>query len=350
MKKFTLAALAVVALGTVANAQVRWNPEGSWTADNGETTLPVSEDGKYVINKLGKLENGNWRKDIRYAADCKLIEDEPYLVFWITTEGCSWNLNDCKFEFMIQRKLSDGLNEEGAVKWGGNTQSTDEKYPSFRGDKLKLFDEYGATSYKILGSSIKDGDTEVYTEDVYVIDLNNVQGTDEDRTPGLLFSAGDVDMPNYNSFVDIVPADETTGLGGVQQRSWMGFVMIAKPETVTVDEPAFLIRYTGTVESEDDALIVCENYANGEGGMEVREGEEPEDPSTPEAVGTVADENILVMLNGNNVIANGAALEAYTVDGKLVKSGNNSLELNNGIYIVKAVRNGKATTVKAVVR
>ena len=120
MKKFTTLFIATLAFAGAANAQVRWNPENSWATDNGATILAVGEDGKSVVNKLGKLDNGNWRADIRYAATANLTEDEPYMVFQITTEGCAWNLNDFKFVFMLQRKLSEGLNEEGNVVWGGS--------------------------------------------------------------------------------------------------------------------------------------------------------------------------------------------------------------------------------------
>lgn len=344
MKKFTLFLLSAMAFAGAANAQVRWNPENSWATDNGATILPVGEDGKSVVNKLGKLDNGNWRADIRYAATANLIESEPYMVFQITTDGCAWNLGDFKFEFMLQRKLSEGLNEEGAVIWGGNTESTDEKYPSFRGDKYKVVDQYEAELFQLLGSKVNDGTETKYTEDIIVIDLNNVRGTDDDQTRGLLFSAGDVLFPNYNSFQTIVEPD-ANGEGGVQQRSWLGFVCIAKPETVTVDQPTFTIHYTGTVEDSNDALTVCEDYANSEGGQEVREGDDT-------SVSTVASENVKIYLkNGKAVVAPGAEkIEAYAADGRKVMSGIDQLELPAGIYIVKAVKNGVANTVKAMVR
>ncbi len=345
MKKSTILLLAALAVAGGANAQVRWNPENSWATNNGADILPVGADNKTVVNKLGKLDNGNYRADIRYAQTAHFIEDEPYLVCQITTEGCAWNLNDFKFEFMLQRKLSDGLNEEGAVKWGGNTESTHEKYPSFFGDKLKVVDQYEADLYQLLGSKVVNGDNEtIYTEDVIVLDLNKVKATDEDRTPGLLFGAGDFDLPNYNAFVDIVPADED-GMNGVQQRSWFGFVCIAPGASVTKEDPAFIIHYTGTVADSSDALMVCEDYANGEGGKEVR----ADDPD--EGIKAVRNENVNVYLkNGKTVIAEGAAIYAYTADGKLVMSGSNTMELPNGLYLVKAVKNGVAKTVKAIVR
>lgn len=348
MNKFTLAALAAVAFAGTAGAQLRWNPEGAWATDNGATVLPVGEDNKTVINKLGKGE-GQWRADIRYAGDVTLTEDEPYLVIQITTDGCAWNLNDYKFEFMIQRKLSEGLNEENAVVWGNNTDSYHAEYPSFNGDKLKIVDQYEAELFQLLGSKVNDGENDVYTEDIIVLDLNKVQATDEDKTPGLLFSAGDVYMPNLNAFATIVEPDEA-GMGGVQQRSWMGLVCIAKDATVTSDEPKFIIHYTGTVADSSDALTVCEDYANGEGGMEVRAGEEDEPGDDPDSVASVSEDTKVYLKNGRTVVAAGAEIEVYTVDGKLVKSGFETLELNNGIYIVKAVKNGKATSVKAVVR
>ena len=345
MKKSTILLLSALAFAGAANAQVRWNPENSWATDNGATILPVGEDGKSAVNKLGKLENGNWRADIRYAATANLTEAEPYMVFQITTDGCAWNLGDFKFEFMLQRKCSDGLNEEGAVKWGGNTDSFDEKYPSFRGDKYKVVDQYEAELFQLLGSKVNDGDETKYTEDIIVIDLNKVRATDDDQTQGLLFSAGDVLFPNLNGFETIVEPDEN-GLGGVQQRSWLGFVCIAKPETVTVEQPTFTIHYTGTVEDSNDALTVCEDYANSEGGQEVREG----DPE-PDAVGYVAAENVNVYLkNGKTVVAPGASIEAYTADGKKVMAGFDTLALPAGLYIVKAVKNGASKTVKALVR
>lgn len=343
MKKSTILLATALAFAGAANAQVRWNPENSWATDNGATILPVGADGKSAINKLGKLDNGNWRADIRYAATANLIESEPYMVFQITTDGCAWNLGDFKFEFMLQRKLSEGLNEEGAVVWGGTTDSFNEKYPSFRGDKYKVVDQYEADLYKILGSKVNDGTETVYTEDIIVIDLNKVRATDDDQTRGLLFSAGDVNFPNYNAFQTIVEPDEK-GEGGVQQRSWLGFVCIAKPETVTVDQPTFTIHYTGTVEDSSDALTVCEDYANGEGGLEVRDGDE-------NAVEYVASENVNVYLkNGKTVVAPGAVIEAYAADGKKVMAGADSLDLPAGLYIVKAEKNGVVKTVKAMVR
>lgn len=345
MNKFTLAAIAAVAFAATAGAQVRWNPENSWATNNGADILHVSADGKCAVNKLGKLDNGNWRADIRYAATANLIESEPYMVFQITTDGCAWNLNDFKFEFMIQRKYSDGLDDNGNVKWGANTDSFDEKYPSFRGDKYKVVDQYDAELFQLLGSRINNGTEDVYTEDIIVIDLNNVRATDDDQTRGLLFSAGDVYMPNLNSFQTVVEPD-ANGVGGVQQRSWMGFVCIAPGASVTVDEPTFTIHYTGSVEDSNDALTVCEDYANGEGGQEVRDSDED-----PNGVAAVADSNVKIYLkNGRTAVCNGASMSAYSVDGKLVARGMNSLTLENGIYILKAVKDGVQTSVKAIVR
>lgn len=345
MKKSTILLVTALAFAGAANAQVRWNPENSWATDNGKTILPVGEDGKSVINKLGKLDNGNWRADIRYAATANLTEAEPYMVFQITTDGCAWNLGDFKFEFMLQRKLSEGLNEDGSVKWGGNTDSFHAEYPSFNGDKFKVVDQYEAELFQLLGSKVNNGDETVYNEDVIVIDLNKVRATDEDKTQGLLFNAGDVLFPNLNGFETIVEPD-AAGMGGVQQRSWLGFVCIAKPETVTVDQPTFTVHYTGTVEDSNDALTVCEDYANGEGGLEVRDG----DPE-PGAVESVASENVNVYLkNGKTVVAPGAALEAYAADGKKVMAGTDTITLPAGLYIVKAVKGGAVKTVKAMVR
>lgn len=345
MKKSTIFLLAAMAVAGSANAQLRWNPENSWATDNGATILPVGEDGKTAVNKLAKGD-GQYRADIRYAGTANFTEDEPYLVVQITTENCAWNLNDFKFEFMLQRKLSEGLNEEGNVIWGGNTDSFNEKYPSFRGDKYKVVDQYDAELFQLLGSKIANTDGDVVnTEDIIVIDLNNVRATDDDQTRGLLFSAGDVYFPNLNAWDTIVEPD-ATGMGGVQQRSWMGFVCIAKNVSVTSDDPTFTIHYTGTVEDSSDALTVCENYANSEGGKEVRDGEEEET-----AVKSVAADNVKIYLkNGNTVVSNGAAISVFSVDGKLVNEGYESLELPAGLYIVKATKNGETNTVKAVVR
>ena len=345
MKKSTIFLLAAMAVAGSANAQLRWNPENAWATDNGATILPVGEDGKTVINKLGKGD-GQYRADIRYAGIANFTESEPYLVVQITTENCAWNLNDFKFEFMLQRKLSEGLNEEGSVVWGGNTDSFDEKYPSFRGDKYKVVDQYDAELFQLLGSKIANTDGEVVnTEDIIVIDLNNVRATDDDQTRGMLFSAGDVYFPNLNSWETIIEPD-AEGKGGVQQRSWMGFVCIAKDVTVTGTEPTFTIHYTGTVEDSNDAITVCEDYANGEGGQEVREGDEE-----LTSVKSVASEDVNVYLkNGNTVVSNGAALSVYTADGKLVKEGRDNIELASGLYIVKATKNGVTKTVKAIAR
>lgn len=344
MKKSTLVLLAAVAVAGSASAQVRWNPENAWATDNGATILPVGADNKTAVNKLGKGD-GQWRADIRYAATANFTESEPYLVVQITTKDCAWNLNDFKFEFMLQRKCSEGLNEEGNVVWGGNTDSYDEKYPSFRGDKYKVIDQYDAEVFQLLGSKIANTDGEVVnTEDIYVIDLNNVRATDDDQTRGLLFSAGDVYFPNLNSWQTIIEPD-ASGMGGVQQRSWMGFVCIAKDVTVTSDAPEFIIHYTGTVEDSNDAITVCEDYANGEGGQEVREGDDPG------SVASLASENLNVYLkNGRSVVADGAQITVYTVDGKRVMSGLNSVELPAGIYVVKAEKNGVSKTVKAIAR
>lgn len=346
MKKSTILLAAAMAFAGAANAQVRWNPENSWATDNGATILPVGEDGKSAVNKLGKLDNGNWRADIRYAATANLTEDEPYLVFQITTEGCVWNLNDFKFEFMLQRKLSEGLNEEGKVVWGGNTTSFDEKYPSFNGDKFKVVDQYEADLYHLLGSKVGTADETTYTEDIIVIDLNKVRATDEDKTQGLLFSAGDVVFPNLNSFQTIVEPD-ASGLGGVQQRSWLGFVCIAPGASVTVDQPTFTVHYTGSVADSSDALMVCEDYANGDGGQEVRD----DDEFVENAVEGVAEENVNIYLkNGKTVVAQGAQIEVYAADGKKVAAGADSIELQSGLYVVKAVKDGKTYTVKAIVK
>lgn len=370
MKKFTLIALSALAFAGAANAQLRWNPENSWGtwADNEMKTFPLGEDGKSVVNTLG-AGDGQYRQDMRYAGEANFIEEEPYLVVQITTENCAWNLNDFKFEFMIQRKYTDGFNEEGNVVWGPSTDSYDPNYPSFDGDKYKVVDQYEADLYRLLGSRIHDGNTDVYNEDVIVIDLNKVRSTKDangEYQQGLLFSAGDVYMPNYNNFVDIKKWD-ADGQGGVQQRSWFGFVCIAKNETVT-GTPTFTVHYTGTVEDSSDALTVCENYANSNGGKEVRDGEEDEEDNTgngdnegdnngeeedPDAaVDSVAADALKVYLkNGKTVVAPSAqSIVAYSVDGKKVGSAVNELELPQGIYIVKAKGNGVENTVKVVVR
>ncbi len=347
MKKSTILLLAAVAMAGAANAQLRWNPEGAWATDNGATILPVGDDNKTAINNLVKGD-GQWRADIRLATTANFTEDEPYFVAQITTESCAWNLNDFKFEFMLQRKCSTGLNEEGAVVWGDNTDSYDENYPSFRGDKYKVIDQYDAELFQLLGSKIANTDGEVVnTEDIYVIDLNNVRATDDDQTRGLLFSAGDVYFPNLNSWEVIVEPD-ADGLGGVQQRSWLGFVCIAKDVTVTSDQPSFVIHYTGTVEDSSDAIQVCEDYANSEGGQEVRDGDEGNEP---DAVGSLKSDKLNVYLkNGKSVVANGANLTVYTVDGKRVMSGTDSIDLPAGIYVVKAEKDGVSKTVKAIAR
>lgn len=345
MGKFTIIALTAMVLAGTASAKVRWNPENAWATDNGKTILPMSEDKKCSVNKLVKGE-GQWRADIRYAREALFTEDEPYLVVQITTDGCAWNLNDYKFEFMLQRKLSEGLNEDGSVKWGGNTTSFDENYPSFDGSKYKIVDQYEAELFQSLGSKVANTDGEVvYTEDIIVLDLNKVKATDEDKTQGLLFSAGDVKFPNYNAFQNIVEPD-ANGMGGVQQRSWLGFVCIAKDVTVTSDQPTFTIHYTGTVADSNDALTVCDDYANGEGGQEVR----PDDDS--KVSNLISEEkNLNVYLhNGRSVVCEGADLNVYTADGKMVKAGFNEVALESGLYIVKATKNGMSKTVKALVK
>lgn len=345
MKKFTIIALTAMVLAGTASAKVRWNPENAWATDNGKTILPMSEDKKCSVNKLVKGD-GQWRADIRYAQEALFTEDEPYLVVQITTDGCAWNLNDYKFEFMLQRKLSEGLNEDGSVKWGGNTTSFDENYPSFDGSKYKIVDQYEAELFQSLGSKVANTDGEVvYTEDIIVLDLNKVKATDEDKTQGLLFSAGDVKFPNYNAFQNIVEPD-ANGMGGVQQRSWLGFVCIAKDVTVTSDQPTFTIHYTGTVADSNDALTVCDDYANGEGGQEVR----PDDDS--KVSNLISEEkNLNVYLhNGRSVVCEGADLNVYTADGKMVKAGFNEVELESGLYIVKATKKGMSKTVKALVK
>ena len=133
-------------------------------------------------------------------------------------------------------------------------------------------------------------------------------------------------------------------MGGVQQRSWLGFVCIAPGASVTVDQPTFTVHYTGSVADSSDALMVCEDYANGEGGLEVRDGDD-------NAVDAVDAENVNVYLkNGKTVVAPGAALEVYAADGKKVAGGADSITLPAGLYIVKAVKGGAVKTVKAMVR
>ena len=354
MKKFTLVALAAVALASTVDAQLRWNPENSWGewANNKMNILPVGDDGKTVVNALG-AGDGQYRRDMRFAGDANFIEEEPYLVIQITTENCAWNLNDYKFEFMIQRKYSEGLNDDGNPIWGGATDSYDAAYPSFDGTKYKIVDEYGADIYRVLGGCrVNNGDDDISTDDVIVIDLNNVRATDEDKTRGLLFNAGPVYMPNINSFDDprstIVEWDPVTGLDGVQQRSWFGLVCIAKNATVTGNAPTFTVHYTGTVSEPYEAMDVCENYAAGNGGQEVRE----DDPYVDAAVESVAADDLKVYLkNGKTVVAPAAnSIEAYSVDGKKVAAGVNELALPNGIYVVKAKANGAEKAVKVVVR
>lgn len=364
MKKFTLIALAAVALGGSATAQLRWNPENSWGvwSNNEMTTFPMGADGKSVVNTLvpdQNPQNAQYRQDMRFAGDATFIEDEPYLVVQVTTENCAWNLNDFKFELMLERKLSTGLNEDGDPTWGETTNSYHSEWPSFDGDKYKVVDQMGADMYHLLGSRINDGTNDVYNEDVIVIDLNKVRTKKDengDWEEGLLFGAGDVYLPNINNFLDsegtVVKAWDSEGLGGVQQRSWFGFVCIAKNETVT-GTPTFTVHYTGTVEDSSDALTVCENYANSNGGQEVREGEEEEDGEIDDAgVESVAVEDLKVYLKNSKTVVSPAAkaLVAYTVDGKKVAAGVNELELPNGIYIVKAKGNGVEKALKVVIR
>ncbi|MCM1490197.1 MAG: T9SS type A sorting domain-containing protein [Muribaculum sp.] len=348
MKKSTILLIAAVAVAGSANAQLRWDPENSWYGTHSKSYDKLSDDKKSVIHELVRQDNGNYRNDLEYYKDVTFTEDEPYFVVQFTTQNCSWNELDFKFQFMLQRQVSEGLKENGDVQWSANTSSFDPEFPSFRDDKNRVIGQWHADTYHLLGASVvnpNDGST--YSDDIYVINLaEEVQGNDGDKTKGLLFSAGDVYFPHFNPWNVIQQPDEN-GLNGKQQRSWLGFVCGAHASTVTSDKPTVTVHYTGTVADSSDALTVCENYSYSEGGKEVREDDE-EDPN---AVSTLQEEKVNVYLkNGKCVVANGASISVYGVDGKLVMNGFDNVELPAGVYVVKAQKNGISNTVKAIVR
>ena len=49
-------------------------------------------------------------------------------------------------------------------------------------------------------------------------------------------------------------------------------------------------------------------------------------------------------------MAQSAQIEVYAADGKKVAAGADSIELQSGLYVVKAVKDGKTYTVKAIVK
>lgn len=350
MKKATIFLLAAMAVAGSANAQLRWNPEESWYGTHSKTFDKLSDDKKSVVHELVLQDNGNYRNDLELYRDVKFIEDEPYFVIQFTTQDCSWNELDFKFQLMLHRQKSEGFKENGDVQWSANTSCDDPEFPSFSDEKMRVIGQWHADSYHLIGgaSVVNPNDGSSYSDDIYVINLaEEVRGNDADKTKGLFFASGDVDFPHLNPWQTVIEPDEN-GLGGMQQRSWIGFVCGVQSATVTSKNPTVTIHYTGTVADSSDALQVCEDYANGEGGLEVRDDDEIEDPNSVEGI---AAENVKVYLkNGNTVVSAGAALTVYTVDGKLVKEGFESLELTSGLYIVKAAKNGSVNTVKAVVR
>ncbi len=346
MKNFTskaiLCAAALVAVS--ANAQLRWNP-ADWECKD------IAKGASYVADPENKTmqwhpysHNANdatmARGDIQLKADCKLSAAEPYLVYYLTLDGASISYKDWKYQIMHQEKKATTCtaNPDGTFAY------TWEDTPASFNDQNKEFFTSTATAekYKLLGKNIyynnstKEEVADAAGYDVFVLDMNMFNGEK-------FFDNGDVvDMP-FIPTNTVISGEGTTE--AIQQRSWISNVCIAAQlASKNPADATFCLRYVATIVDPNDALNLIEAYEAGEGGKELRDGDE----------GGVAklrnNDRIAVWQSAKGVISAPSAtrLVAYTIAGAKVADVNAStLELPAGIYVIKAFNDATATTVKA---
>lgn len=345
MKNFTSKAIlcAAVLVAVSANAQLRWNP-ADW-----ECTA-ISNGASYVEDPENKTMQ--WhpyshnaddvtlaRGDIRLKIDCQLTVDEPYLVYYLTLDGASISYRDWKYQIMreVKNATSCTANADGTYSY------TWEDDPASFNDQNKEFFSSTATveKYKLLNKNVyynnstKEEESSAAGYDVFVLDMTMFNSEK-------FFDNGDVvDMPFIPT--NTVISGEGTA-EAVQQRSWISNVCIAAQiASKNPTDATFCLRYVATVEDPNDALNMIEEYEAGEGGKELRDGDE----------GGVAklrnNEQISVWQSEKGVISAPSAtrIVAYTITGVKVADVNaTTLSLPAGIYIIKAFNNATATTVK----
>ncbi len=325
MKKITQISVlaALIFIGTLnANAQWRWNPN-DWETQHAAqgVTTSVSTDNKTFIVKPYANSTTDLtarRGDIRFKKDVKLLETEPFVAVYMQFKNVTLSLADWKFDYIVQQQTALAYDETTqAYTWGLNDFS------------------YGGRKDKI--SSLKGVTAMCYTSD----------GADDlwifDMTAGAPFE--DAWLGNGDRMVPYAPAwvRTGTGVGAKQTRSWLGFVCIGTGATTN---PTFNLKYCATAKAVNDVMGNIETYLNGEGGQEVRDGDEL-------AVKSVRYNKAIIFSGEGHIISpNAVSMEAYSVSGSKIKEVNsNRMELEAGIYLIKVTNfNNEVTLGKAIVR
>ena len=339
MKKLTKLAFAggMVAAGSASvSAQLRWDPS-LWTNKNDNQRIEILD------NKVVKaIPFGNDNAHIRNAEPLHFSEDEPYLIVKIAVDH----------EFVIARNYSgwcfynefarlDGtpLSDEEAATLG-NMVYHNQYFKNVPGMQRVLFDD------------AEMWDPEV-PFDVFVIDLNNENYN--------ILSNGDLDLP---AMIDWTEVDDTYkrhsaitfemccwGRDGVDKNVYLQQnASGATSLGVTYEYIATAGMYDILDEDElvDPKLVkeLIDNYKNGNGGREVRAGEESH-------VATTDAESVRIFATKGIIRAKGAVeMNVWNPAGVKVASVNgDELYVAPGLYIVAATdENGAVKTAKVSVR
>lgn len=303
-----------------ANAQWRWNPN-DWETQNVAATTNVSADNKtFIVNPYSHSTTDLTarRGDIRFKKNVTLLETEPVVAIYMKFNNITMSMNDWKFDYILQQQTALAYDETTlAYTWGLD----DFKFGG-RKDKITALKGVNAMCYTSDGA-----------DDLWIFDM----------TAGAPFE--DAWLGNGDRLVPYAPAFVLTGVGvgAKQTRSWLGFVCIGTSATTN---PTFNLKYCATAAAVNDVFGNIEAYLNGDGGQEVRDGDNT-------AVKSIKDNKALIFSGEGHVISpNAVQMEAYSVSGAKIKEVNaNRMDLNAGIYMMKiADKDGVVTFGKAVVR
>lgn len=349
MKIFTLKGMmcTVALLALTANAQLRWNPS-DWKCPD------VEKGAEYVVDPENKTLQ--WhpyshktddlsvaRGDIRLEADVVLSSSEPYLVYYMTLDGASISYRDWKYQVMHQEKKATSCtpNADGGFDyvWEETANSFNDQNKEFFNSTavVEKFKMLNSNSYYNISDKAEVEDAAGY--DVFVLDMNMFNAEN-------FFSAGDeVSLPFIPK--EVIVSGEGT-IDAIRVRSWLSNVCIAAQlASKNPKDATFTLHYVATAEDPNDVLDLIETYKAGDGGKEVRDGEEGA------VKGLHNNSSIAVYQNADGEVIAPAAtrLVAYSVAGVQVADVQaSSLTLPAGIYVVRAFNNTAAATVKVRVK
>ena len=328
MKKITKNAVIIAAtilFGTLSvNAQWRWNPNDWETVHTlqGATTSVSTDNKTFIVSPYAHSTTDLTarRGDIRIKKDVKLLETEPIVAVYMKFNNITMSMNDWKFDYIIEQQTALAYDETTlAYTWG-----------------LSDF-KFGGVKYKV--SSITGVSAMCYTSDgandLWIFDMT---ASTSNSFVAEWLGNGDRNVPYYPTWTI-----QGVGVGAKQVRSWLGFVCIGTGATTN---PTYNLKYCATAPAVNDVLVNIENYLNGDGGQEVREGDET-------SVKTAKYNKAIIYSGEGHVISpNAVMMEAYSVCGTKIKEvKNNKIDLNAGIYLIKVINDqGDITLGKAIVR